>query len=1284
MSGAPTHVSKQDWNRSGARNIAGVSFQVAVTAHLLVDSLGNGLSLARVTPEGFDDIDVEFRDNTKFLVQVKERAPSVRFGRSELAKEIRKKRSLLAEDTARRFALVTDAVLGGGLAQTGWNRTVTECLDPTVVDKLAARLEPDFGDSVGILARTHIVQVARNIALSTRRKIAEFQLVNNQPSVAVLIYARLVENITEIAAHQRSTAPDTAQWITPSDLETLATRVIETVNVETLDEAIQIGIVEAVDFGVRADLSSEDFLTGVDVLPTHIAADLDLLRLQEVQELTDALAEQHSALLTGPSGSGKSALMWRTARELSGRIRPYRLLKLRSGDVPTFARWLRLQEPSEHYPLLLCADNLGRPDMAGWTDFAREFIDRPGVLLLGACREEDFRLGLVVGRTRIVEPTLDRKLAEGIAAALDNRGIQTVVDIAEAFEVSEGLLMEFLSMLLTGRRLKQVIEEQVASRLCEDLRTEREILRYVATTQTAGVAIPSDVLESLLPGHDLIPALAVLHREHLVVTDDGNLYRGLHELRSTVARDYLHQFPPPTTATTVCRLVRCLPVDYACQMIESYAQLDVDLVPTAGAVSEILLSSSVRAVDGLRLVSSLAMADAFRHAQECLKVVENYRPRNLEPWNLLFLVYMHRFGGVSLDKNSAMLQVLTQLKEIAAALPPRPSSLRDTCLQSVSAKALSDIALRGTVTEAAAWLEALEESSAGSDVPVEAIWAHFKSERLDSGAARLISTLRALASDEGSDYLNVVLGPLHDRLHWLANELPDCIGAESKYESDGRIVSLRFLVPEDDSLLNQQSVQTCRMIFGLFPEADIAEVMVLTPSGNRYAVGVVEEGHKRIPRSNLPQEQQTSRNAKFLRAGRLLLASRYWTPLLRVFGKASKQLLKLRKDVVAQLLNPNHNTRRRHHVAKLINSLVTELAALPGEPADQVDQADGSKARQALSDSLNAVYNIVSAESPDFRKKRLLAAQCRGAVKRLVEARQADLPSLSSVGDPLPDDLDEMLLLFADLLLLHVEFHYLPKVSRRKGDAQSLLNAARYSVHEGLKRGYEAERTTLEATLGQEASMEIHRIQHSDFGSVHFLTDWWIVVVPVENDESTSTTLCENMVSKLPKKFEFRTFVVLGSGARILPIFGLKLGANQFWPINGEELMEIAKGLDVEIVNSIHLKACDAFIEELVLTSRAASLARFRMAAGLMSDNQNFEHRFETACRAAEACHPVLRPEAIKLLDRVMHEVSSDVQTFADEYYRLLTHNEQSDDVAAIISLRFAAQSLDLDIQYDC
>ena len=228
-------------------------------------------------------------------------------------------------------------------------------------------------------------------------------------------------------------------------------------------------------------------------------------------------------------------------------------------------------------------------------------------------------------------------------------------------------------MLLTGRRLKQVVEGQVEARLSADRRTEREILRYVATGHSAGVAILAEVLESLLPGEDLTPALAVLDSEHLVVADDGNRWRGLHELRSEVARDYLHQFPPPTASTTVRHLVENLPVDDTCRIIEMYARLDADLVPAAEAVAVRLRSPDIRAKDASQLVESLAMADAIRHARACLEVIETHRPRSLDPWNAFFAAYLHRFGGVSLDGLTAIEPGFARFLDMASALPPRPS-----------------------------------------------------------------------------------------------------------------------------------------------------------------------------------------------------------------------------------------------------------------------------------------------------------------------------------------------------------------------------------------------------------------------------------------------------------------------------------------------------------------------------------------------------------------------------------------------------------------------------------
>ena len=1263
------------WSRAGAHNIAGVSFQIAVTARLLAGALTGGLPLTRATPEGFEDIDVELRDGARVLVQVKDRSPSAHFGHSHLADAIRQKKTLLTNDASRRFTLVTNAALGGGLSPTGWSLTVTEGLDPAVVDRLAKHLVPDFSDPAGVLARTHVVHMQWSVVERTRLELAE--IVGSEPSIAALVYARLIERITDVAVRQRSATPDTAQSITPSDLEALATRVLESVDVESLHEAVRMGIVEPVDFGAPANLTVHEFLAGVDVMPAHVAADLDLPRPREIQALTDALGEQQSALLTGPSGSGKSALMWRAAKTLSGRTRPYRLLRLLPEDVPPLARWLRLQHPSEHYPLLLCADNLGRPASAGWTEIAREFSGMPGVLLLGACREEDYRPELAVGRTMIVDPTLDRELADGIATALSDRGVETVVDTAEAFENSDGLLMEFLSMLLTGRRLKQVVEEQVAARLAEDRRTEREILRYVTTAHSAGVAIPAETLELLIPETDLVSALAVLDREHLVIAEGGNRWMGLHELRSAVARDYLHQFPPPATTSTLRRLVENLPVEDACRIIEEYARLDADLVPMAEAVSDILHSPDTRASDCAQLVASLAMADAFRHARACLQIVEAQRSRNLDPWTALFLAYSRRFGGVSFDSLVEIGPGFAQLTELAAVLPPRPASLRDRCLLDLSPHEVGNIALRGTVNEAVAWLESLEDSDAGQVAAAEQIWTHFDGAPLDA-SARLAATLRTLAPTEDAERLGEVLGSLHERTQRLAAEVPDCIGAATKYEQDGRVVSLSLLVPADDATLHDQSVQTCRVILDLCPEADIAEVTVFTPDRDRFAIGDFEEGYKRIPRGIPQRVPQTSGNANVLRAARILLASHYWTQPLRALAEASQNLLALEDSAVRWLIDPHHNNRRRREAARHVDSLVAKLAAQPGEPVGHDDSRGDSKASDAMQEALAALRDLAVIGPLADQQWLAHAARCREAVKRLRAARLADLPRLSTVGEPLPEALDEMLTLLADLLFMYAEGHRSTSKPARRRGSETWPDVARRLVRESASDGYEDECETLEKALGTPDSWELRRVGHTGIGSTRLLTDWWVIIIAAESDVPAPLEFADRLSPELAPQLAFRTFAVFESGRRILPLGALKLGTSQFWPANEEELVTIASGLGTEVLESVHLQELDAFVTELIRASRAAALLRLRAEVGLIGNEQAFEAQYRSACKAAAACLPVLHDEATRLLERVEREPSSDRRTLAGEAYRSVTHGETSEDLDVLNELRIAALSTDL------
>ena len=1269
-------IPETDWSRTGAHNVAGVTFQVAVTAGLIVAARARELPLTRVTPEGYEDIDLEFSDETRGLVQVKERSPTARFGRSDFATELRAKRNILSDPDCR-FVLATNSALGGGLLETGWVRSLSECLADDARCRLVEQLAGSFEDPCEILTRCHLIRVEWDVVEKSRAELA--RTLNIHSSVAALAYSRLLEVITGVAVRQRSATPESAEWTAPSDLDALAKRVLETVDVASLDEAVHQGLIEPVDFSVRSDMSVEEFLAGVDVMPAHIAAGLDLPRPEEAKAVADALQKHHSALLVGPSGTGKSALLWRVARELAGRVRPYRLLRLLPDDIPCISRWIRLQEPSMNSPLLICADNLGRRANEGWTAFAKEFIDSPGVLLLGACREEDHRPDLAVGRTTIIDPKLDRALAVSIGGTLAERRVQTTLDVSEAFDASEGLLMEFLSLLMTGRRLRQVVEQQVHDRLNEDRATERDILRCVATAHSVGVAIPAEVLEALIPGKDLAPALALLDREHILAADSGNNWRGLHELRSAVASDYVHRFPPPTMTATIRRLIECLSTEDASRLVELYARSDVDLVPAATAISDILRSEPFSAENGERLVRALAMADAYRHARMCLRVIEENRPSNLDPETVLNLTYAHRFAGVSFDSLIDVNPGFALLVRLAGLLPDRPPSLREIGVQDLSSDQVLAIALRATPHLAVAWLESLEGSGAAGNVPIQDVAEHFGDAPL-AVVASLAATLRECSGVEGTANYNDALGDFSHRMRRLASGLPDCIDISSKDECDGRVVSVKLLAPWGDARLNDRSVEVCRLIFDLLPEADIAETIVVTPDDDRFAIGGYDEGHKRIPRKNLPRPRRVADNANILRAGSLLLASRYWTEPVRLLAGTSDKLLRLRSDALSWLINPHHNRGRRRATVKDLTSLIAYLARGSGLPMADDDLGERNSAMEAMREAVSVIRDVAVAESPDFRDSGNLGTRCRSAVGRLMEARKGNLPGLSTVGDPLPEALDEMLTLLAEVLIARAEQRKVPSHLLHRARSESWVDVAHRSMSAVAASGYQAEREALQDAFGMpNPTWEVHRIENRNLKSPHSFTDWWVLVIPLEGDLPDLAAFLDRLDPGMAERLAFRTYLVLGAaGGSILPVCALTLGGSQWLPAGDDDLLKIGNGLHAEVFRSTQLQAWDAFVGELIQASRAASLFLLREQAALAGDQRAFDGQFAAALSAAKACHPSLQAQANRLAGRVESELHGEGQGLAGEFYRLVVHGEQGDDVAAHTDCRFQALLIDL------
>jgi hypothetical protein len=155
-----------------------------------------------------------------------------------------------------------------------------------------------------------------------------------------------------------------------------------------------------------ASIGQVEFFAGVDVTPAHVAAGLDVPRIDELSAILGGLSARGHVIISGPSGSGKSALMWRTARDVGRGARPTRVLRCSSNaDVALLVRHARLQQPSAVAPLLVCADDLGRDSYAHWAAARDQLLGIPGVLVLATVRREDFTPELA-GDATVVDPRL--------------------------------------------------------------------------------------------------------------------------------------------------------------------------------------------------------------------------------------------------------------------------------------------------------------------------------------------------------------------------------------------------------------------------------------------------------------------------------------------------------------------------------------------------------------------------------------------------------------------------------------------------------------------------------------------------------------------------------------------------------------------------------------------------------------------------------------------------------------------------------------------------------------
>lgn len=544
----------------GSHGGRGFRYQDEVAAAVAAMGLVGQLNVQTITCEHTEDVAV-VTGAGPIHAQVKSRRShlephSVGWVAAQIAALLDRHHEALERDPACTVAIVLES-LTSALEPTGWSDVVT----PGTTTYTALAATDSFGDTVdavdpALLGRVRVVHAPRPRAAAVRLLSQEQGML---PAVAEFCVARLRQALADAADANGEKDRTQPVVLTATELQRLRDVTVETVDARSLSQALLDGTAETLD--LVTPLDDPYFWFGVDAQPGHVAAGYLVPRERETQQIVDGLFGRRSVLVAGPSGAGKSALTWLAAAATGEEIVWYRIRRLDADAVAGLIRLARgLRAGLDGMKVGFIVDDAGRVP-GPWDALVSESAAHSGIYVLGSIRSEDLPLLKSKRKSFLVRPRLGDTLADAMYQRLAGDAATEWGDWREAFQLSGGLLLEYMHILTAGERLDDTIEAQVGARLDDVTRHgELQVLRLVGLAASYGCTIRLDRVRAELGLSEdaLAVALRRLYDEHLIRPTNDGAVGGLHELRSAAIVRATHALGSPDVRETARRLLGVL------------------------------------------------------------------------------------------------------------------------------------------------------------------------------------------------------------------------------------------------------------------------------------------------------------------------------------------------------------------------------------------------------------------------------------------------------------------------------------------------------------------------------------------------------------------------------------------------------------------------------------------------------------------------------------------------------------------------------------------------------
>jgi len=656
---------------------------------------------------------------------------------------------------------------------------------------------------------------------------------------------------------------------------------------------------EEVDF--LTPLEDSHFYLGMDVQPGHLAAGLVIERPAARERVIKLLESRRNIIIAGPSGSGKSALMWevaKSAKHIEHWFRIYRLSSEQALELIQLAKQIQNTKPTT---IGFVLDDIGRSLSEGWDTLSQAAASVPNLFVLSSAREEDLFLLQQRQQAYEVREMGDAELAERLWRELRKRAQSQAVGWREPWQESKGLLLEYVHILTHGSRLTDVLRSQVADR-ARDINREIElaILRITSAAGIAGAVIDVQRLPIVLNCSEAQVSLALrrLIDEHLLKNYSPSCVTTLHQLRATGLFHLCHEFPPPTPEQTIARAIQCLPAEDMEAFVLRISEINADWQHCLVIEIAKRLQQEPNITLATTALRGLGQAHISAHVAEWLA-----RPEiQALPRTQLTSVALFGLSGNYPDIPKLKLQAVAAQSFFAVIKSAANNDPRQQLITSLSPET------KAQLFEQQASLSKLNEllgAIIGTDVSGVLLETLFRirpnltAGTLDETAtllatARLVDTKLAVAWVDATGQ-QALLDRIHNEVAWVSRPT-------IRKEKEGLAVcaDIRYIVGSKQPDVHGEVVRLCELMLDFVPNAQLAianavaadEKIIYISSDN------VPLATKRIPRENLPASSQVYWNRQWRSRVADYVAAPNYTDYLHRSIELLKEVASILDDVL--------------------------------------------------------------------------------------------------------------------------------------------------------------------------------------------------------------------------------------------------------------------------------------------------------------------------------------------------------------------------------------------------